>query len=89
MPQGKIKTKTNQKPPQKKIKVERGLSKGITKKGKFDFKSKNGTKYQVQKFKKQVQTEINNRIEKDIKSLAVKQGEGKQFRTLDTKQASK
>jgi len=84
MPQGKIKVKTNvQKPSQKKGKVDK--SKGIQKKGKFDLKSKNLLKSHVQKFKKNVQKEINSKIESDLKNLAVRQGEGKLFRALDTK----
>jgi len=84
MPQGKIKTKTNvQKPTQKKHTVDK--KKGIQKKGKFDLKSKKLVKGQVQKFQKQVQKDINARIETDLKNLAVRQGEGKLFRTLDTK----
>jgi hypothetical protein len=83
MPQGKLKTKTNQKPPPKKSRPEiTKRAKGITKKGKYNFAPKQGAQLQVHKFKKAIQKDINSRIESDIKALAIKQGEGKALKLL-------
>jgi len=80
MPQGKIKTKTNVKPPAKKNKVVK--NKGITKKGRFNFSAKNGVQQQIQKFKKEIQKGINANIETEVKAIALKDQEGKPFKAL-------
>jgi len=82
MAQGKIKVKSNQKPPPKKNKQTK--SKGVVKKGKFTFAAKNQTKLQIQKFKKAVTKDINTKIETELKAIALKQHEGKEFHTLST-----
>jgi len=87
MAQGKIKVKSNQKPPAKKTKQVK--NKGIQKKGKFTFASKNQTKLQIQKFKQTVTKDINAKIETELKAIALKQHEGKEFHTLSTPGGSK
>lgn len=82
MAQGKIKTKTNTKPPAKKTKPTK--NKGGVKKGKFTFAAKNNIQLQVQKFKKSVQKGINANIESELKAVALKHQEGKAFKAINT-----
>jgi len=80
MAQGKIKVKTNTKPPAKKNKPVK--NKGGVKKGKFNFTAKKNTQNQIQKFKKEIQKGINANIETELKAVALKQEEGKEFKTI-------
>jgi len=80
MPQGKLKTKTNTKPPAKKSKVVK--KSGILKKGRFSFTAKKNTQQQIQKFKKEIQKGINANIEEEIKAIAVKDQEGKPLKSI-------
>lgn len=88
MAQGKLKTKTNAKPPQKKNKPGKSNPKGGVhlkggvKKGNFKFTAKKTAQQQVQKFKKAVEKGINAKIETELKAVAVSHHEGKQFKTI-------
>lgn len=87
MPQGKLKVKTNTKPPQKKNKPPK--KEGGVKKGKFTFTAKNQTKQQVQKFQKTISKSINANIEAELMVKAQKAHEGKPFHTLGKESAKK
>jgi len=87
MAQGKIKVKSNAKPPPKKNKPVK--NKGGVKKGKFTFTAKKNTQNQIQKFKKQIQKGINANIESELKAVALKQEEGKEFKTIGQPGSSK
>lgn len=80
MPQGKLKTKTNIKPPAKKNKVVK--KSGILKKGRFTFTAKKTTQQQLQKFKKEIQKGINANIEESVKAIAIKDQEGKPLKSI-------
>jgi len=94
MAQGKIKVKTNNKPPPSKknkpVKNKGGVTKnkgGGVKKGKFTFAAKKNTQNQIQKFKKSIQKGINANIESELKGVALKQEEGKAFKAIGSQGA--
>jgi len=82
MPQGKIKTKSNKPVPKKKQGVVK--NKGITKKGSFKTVPKKAAQFEKFKFQKAVSKAINSKIETDIKATAIKQGEGKALKIINS-----
>jgi len=81
MAQGKIKTKTNTKPPAKK-KTNHKKDHGV-KKGKKVFAPKKQIHQQVFKFKKDIQKTINANIEAELKQKAQRLEEGKPFYAIN------
>lgn len=81
MAQGKLKVKTNSKPPAKK-KTNHKKDHGV-KKGKRVFAPKKQVLQQVSKFKKSIQKEINANIEAEVKQKAQRLEEGKPFYTIN------